>query len=784
MATVPIQTTPSVQLSAQGPGQVQAGPDVQAVKNFAPEQIQQAGAAMTKAGNMIATIQTKLQDDYNDARAKQLYNNYSREVQALELDFSQRQGANALGGSFDGTISRLDELRQQYIAEADNDRIGMMFDQRAQVLMTSSAGSMTRHSISQGQQYALAEGKAEAANDIEYAARHWNDYRDPEGTFNTYTASAIIKVNQLADSMGLAADSHQREQMVRGAYQDLHSSVVFNMAEANQFVQAREYLEDAWNNGEIGVAEYQRLVNGLEQGVTRERGIDFGTRVYEGAAAQGAANAGTFEQASGMILMLEGGYVADDAGAGPTKYGINGRANGLTDDQVANLTQAEALEIYRTRYWNAVGIDNLPPSARMIAFDAAVNQGQGAARTMIREATNADGSFDLGRFISLRRDRYQATANSGRFAEMPQEERDMYMRSWENRMARITGGSPVGIDREDGLPNLNQMVTYIRNTIEDPAEQDVAIAQVTQTRQEQALAIAQEYRNDLLQAQDVAFARIGGWQDISTELLGRIKPADMARLREGPNRGDDPDTYLMLLQNPRMVRMAPRDENGNRIPGQQGLEDYRLKLSEPVYRSFVAQAMEPPDAPNNPINASADQDMLNATLLRVAGQPDPSGVGVSDLAKLLEPKSDDQRNDLIRLTELWRSRIDEAQRERGNTPLSRPEKQQILDNILLDRVYQSDTVMLVPAGSTFTRMFELGADELDNTYVVVADNGRSEQLLVANIPADQTTLITDAFRRSSNSGAQLDANGNVVRLGRYPTTQEIAQIWVSGGRRR
>ena len=151
---------------------------------------------------------------------------------------------------------------------------------------------------------------------------------------------------------------------------------------------------------------------------------------------------------------------------------------------------------------------------------------------------------------------------------------------------------------------------------------------------------------------------------------------------------------------------------------------------------------------------------------------------------MLEPKSDDQRNDLIRLTELWRSRIDEAQRERGNTPLSRPEKQQILDNILLDRVYQSDTVMLVPAGSTFTRMFELGADELDNTYVVVADNGRSEQLLVANIPADQTTLITDAFRRSSNSGAQLDTNGNVVRLGRYPTTQEIAQIWVSGGRRR
>jgi lysozyme family protein len=755
MATVPIQTTPSVQLSAQGPGQVQAGPDVQAVKNFAPEQIQQAGAAMTKAGNMIATIQTKLQDEYNDARAKQLYNNYSREVQALELDFSQRQGANALGGNFDGTVSRLDELRQQYIAEADNDRIGMMFDQRAQVLMTSTAGSMTRHSISQGRQYAIAEGRAEVANNIEFAARHWNDYTDPEGSFNTFTAAAITQVNQLADNMGLAADSHQREQMVRGAYQDLHSSVVFNMAEANQFVQAREYLEDAWNNGEIGVAEYQRLVNGLEQGVTRERGIDFGTRVYEGAAAQSVENTGTFEQASGMILMLEGGYVADDAGAGPTKYGINGRANGLTDDQVANLTQAEALEIYRSRYWNPMNMDSIPVNARMTVFDAAVNQGVPTAQRLVREAT-VDGLFYVDTFNRLRAERYAETLNSSRFAAMPEEERDMYRRSWENRMAQVAAGSPIGIDREDGLPNLNQMVTYIRNTIEDPAEQDVAIAQVTQTRQEQALALAQEYRNDLLQAQDIAFARVGGWQDISEELLGRIKPEDMARLREGPNRGDDPNTYLMLLQNPGEIRMG--------TPENPGLEQYRMMLSEPTYRSFVAQAMQP-DPARTIRAATADNDMLNATLLRVAGQPDPSGVGQSDLARLISPGNDDARQDLIRLTETWRSRIDTRQQELDRS-LTRTEKQQLLDNILLDRVYQDDTF-----GSTYTRLFELGADDLADAYVVVPGaGGRSEQLLVANIPATQTALITDAYRRANN--------------GRYPTTQEIAQLWVAGGRQR
>lgn len=795
MATVPIQTTPSVQLSAQGPGQVQAGPDVQAVQNFAPEQIQKQGATMTKAANMVASISTKLQDDYNDARAKQLYNNYSREVTELQLQFSQRQGVNALGTSFDGSVSALDDLRQQYMAEADNDRIGLMFDQRAQVLMTSSAQSMTSHSLREGRSYAQAESRAEVANNIETAARNWSDYQDPDGSFNTFTSGAIAQVNDLADNMGLAQDSHQREQMVRGAYQDLHSSVIFNMAQEDKYIEAQAYLEDAWQSSEIGVAEYQRLTQALEQGRTREEGIDFGQRVFNGAAAQGnPANLGTFEQSLGHVLMVEGGYVADDAGAGPTKYGINGQANGLTDAEVASLTQAQAIEIYRQKYWNPMNMDSIQPEARMIVMDAAVNQGPGAARIMVREATRADGTLNIGMFADLRRARYQSTLeNNSRFQAMSQEERDMYGRAWQSRVDNLAGGfrngayvpatSSVSIDAETGLPNLNQMVRHIRSTENDPGAQDIAIAQVTQMHREADLAQAQEYRNDLTQAEDVAFARIGGWQDISAELLGRIKPGDMARLREGENRGDDPDTRIKLIQNPELVRMAPRDANGNRIPGEGGIEDYRLMLSEPTYRAYLSAAMTPPDvdAPNNFIGASADVGMLNATLLRAQYAPDLSGVGTSDIEDLVNPQSDADKETLIRLTELWRTRIDEAQIELGNVPVSRERKQRILDNILLDRVYQDDNF-----GSTFTRTFELDNDALPYAYVVVpgADGSASEQLLVSNIPAEQTTLIIDAFRNHPNSGAILNPEGQVVRRGRYPTTQEIALLWVEGGRKR
>lgn len=71
------------------------------------------------------------------------------------------------------------------------------------------------------------------------------------------------------------------------------------------------------------------------------------------------------------LLGREGGYVADDAGAGPTNFGINSRAN--PDVDVANLTPQKAAEIYRERYWNPIGADNLPPEMQSAAFDASVN---------------------------------------------------------------------------------------------------------------------------------------------------------------------------------------------------------------------------------------------------------------------------------------------------------------------------------------------------------------------------------------------------------------------------
>lgn len=122
---------------------------------------------------------------------------------------------------------------------------------------------------------------------------------------------------------------------------------------------------------------------------------------------------GSFEDAAAFIAEEEGGFVSDDGGKGPTLYGVNSEANkkeygeikALYDAGKVDEAQAMAKQVFKEKYWDAIGADNLPPKLAMVAMDAAVNQGVGAAQKMLKEAGG-----DVDAFIELRRERYQKTA--------------------------------------------------------------------------------------------------------------------------------------------------------------------------------------------------------------------------------------------------------------------------------------------------------------------------------------------------------------------------------------
>lgn len=152
------------------------------------------------------------------------------------------------------------------------------------------------------------------------------------------------------------------------------------------------------------------------------------------AKTGGGGGLATFDQAVGMVLKHEGGYVNDpvDPG-GETKYGISKRAYPKVD--IAGLTVDGAKAIYKRDYWDAIGADQLPANVRYAAFDTAVNMGVGVARKFLKESGG-----DLDKFIGLRRARYAAIIQKN-------PKMAKYQKGWNNRLnevAALSGGGAGG----------------------------------------------------------------------------------------------------------------------------------------------------------------------------------------------------------------------------------------------------------------------------------------------------------------------------------------------------
>ena len=119
------------------------------------------------------------------------------------------------------------------------------------------------------------------------------------------------------------------------------------------------------------------------------------------------------------------------------------------------MTEDQAKEIYRKRYWNTIGGDALAaknPQLAIIAFDASVNQGPGTAKQMIAQA--GDSPYEL---LKLRQQRYIDLATPKDTDTPEQAERRKIHKSnlggWTNRIASLQKDFEQDRSKQ-GLPGL------------------------------------------------------------------------------------------------------------------------------------------------------------------------------------------------------------------------------------------------------------------------------------------------------------------------------------------
>jgi lysozyme family protein/microcystin-dependent protein len=99
----------------------------------------------------------------------------------------------------------------------------------------------------------------------------------------------------------------------------------------------------------------------------------------------------SYDQCLERVLAREGGYTNDprDPG-GPTNFGITIYdyrkyvKPAATAADVKRMSLAEAKRIYRSKYWDALGCDDLPAGVDYTVFDYGVNSGIGRAGKVVR----------------------------------------------------------------------------------------------------------------------------------------------------------------------------------------------------------------------------------------------------------------------------------------------------------------------------------------------------------------------------------------------------------------
>jgi hypothetical protein len=134
-----------------------------------------------------------------------------------------------------------------------------------------------------------------------------------------------------------------------------------------------------------------------------------------------------FEDAFRTTLRYEGGYVENDAGKGPSNFGINKSAN--PDVDVKNLTKDKARELYKKRYWDAIGGDALAardPALAKIAFDTAVNMGVGKAKQLVEQSQG-----DPNAILALRQQHYDKLIENDPKKFAP------FKAGWQSRLADL-----------------------------------------------------------------------------------------------------------------------------------------------------------------------------------------------------------------------------------------------------------------------------------------------------------------------------------------------------------
>ena len=776
MARVPFQQNLNQELAAGS--EVQFGAtSVEPMKDVVTDDIERQSRALTQAGQ---TIQ-KLDDELNDAEAKRLYNESHYEIERVANEYTQLQGVNAVGtiqteGEGEEQKTVLDEYNNNKLkaildagsSKASNGVVKYMYEQMMSTSIKSAQNKMITHSLKEQRNY--LENETEASIDIykSKAKNNYQDFRDPTGEFNKnrYAAhklleqKAILKGWNLDASKGNISEQYLKER--RELDMEIAKDVLDKLDENKDTEGIKDFLASL--KPFTTEKEFNDISSDKKQKHENFKGENC---VNATIANTGNQNDGNFISQTNKLMCLKSNHAFDDDNGGVVTDGLHSNQVETTGkkqtENIETLQQIRDQSKFYAPESNLVGA--LIPEHQTTHLFAIQHIGVQKADSLY---TKAKSELDIDKTKYKEDPVYAEKINKKiiqRYNQLIVQEAAKkykfgggeYIGIIENDLAIIERGidynienvnKEIKVDFVTGLRPIEDLKREIKETITDKETQKHALKDLEVKYNKIKFEKTQLYNDNLNAAKKIAFAEENGYKNLAANgiQIDNFSPKDQEILKNGQPVESDQETIVELKDNP--VEII------------NNLESYSHKISQSDYLELERYAKD--------LQSGGETKILEATGDVKSFKSVLNKNGFSDLAFPKKKLTGDKAATYNELFNQWEDRIDYAQRVEGRK-LSRTEKEQLLMNILLDKVnvgkkYKKEV--------TFATIIEKpNEDKLSKTSVLV------------NVQRADGTVVED---RIFNSDIPPDINiaimASLYKRKIPMNQQQIAQLWQNMGR--
>ena len=737
----------------------------------------------SKAQNAVSAIAFKLQDEYNDAESKKLYNEFYSELETTTSNYLNTQGFDAVKvvdkenneTAYDQTNNSITDLLASYSDRASNGEIKYMFENMASVSVTSAQSKMTKHSIKQQRLAHEAEVTASITNKKTAAMQNYETWQDPTGDFVlNYTAGLeLLKEQAVLKGWNIDPDavdptgkkipvSSQFIESVNEYNMEVFKDLIKQLSADNKHEQVDLVLqkikpilkEEDFANLSISVKEKYDDYNS-------EKIVD--TILFN----NGNQNSGNYlDQAEKIFSLNSSNNSSNDIG-GSVKDGFN------TNDELLDTTNNERNENIElleqikntSKFYDPETTTRLIPEHQTTHLFAIQKLGVKKADAFYTKA-KSQIDIDTKKYkedpIYAKKINEQIIDNYNKL--ITEEVNKIYGRFGEGEYA-ITVANDLevikkginydsnvteNIDPITNLRPLNVLKEELKNTITNPKQLKYALQDLeikyNKIKNEREGAYNQAFNS----AKEIAFAEPGGWKNLKANGIDidNFTKQDQEILKNGQPEESDIDTVVELVNNPAEIAT--------------NLNAYSDKLNNGQYLSLKRYA-DSLRTENSVVEATGNVTMLKATLDRY------------DMGDLYTSEKKSKKQDYIAIHDAWLKEINARQIAKGNVKLTMGEKQQALNDILLDNVNLDNDPFLGFIGGKDTKdtnIFFVDQDRLQDVYVDIPYKDENVRVFTSKIDPQVLGLITEALRKANKPVTQENIADYFVRKGQPKNIDE------------